>query len=327
VSTVSRALSDSPLIPKPKREEIQTIARQAGYVINQAAQSLRLRKTQTIAVLFPLGHDINQLVSDPFFIEMFSRLADEITSRGYKVLLIRVTDTHDGWLNQIIQSQSQDGIIVVGQSDQHQALTEAARSYDPFVVWGSQVHDLQAQDGTYCTVGTDNVEGGMLAVNHLLANGRKHIAFLGNTGLPEIAPRFEGYHKALLQAGLNMDPRLVMSVDFTAESARQATMALLQTGIPFDGIFAVSDVIALSAIQALQAHGLRVPQDVGVVGFDDTFLAERSVPALTTIRQDLAGAASAIVERLFQQIAGERPASMTLAPKLIVRQSCGTLPV
>jgi DNA-binding LacI/PurR family transcriptional regulator len=318
MSTVSRSLADSPLIPEEKRREIQEIARQAGYVVNQSARSLRLRKTQTIAVVFPLGHEVGQLISDPFFIDMFGRLADEITARGYQVLLSRVTQTNEGWLDRIIQSQRQDGIIIVGQSDQEKAIDSAASYYEPLVVWGRNFFGQ-----TYNCVGTDNVQGAKRAVDHLISLGRRSIAFLGMPELPEINLRYQGYLQAHEEANLKPDTALKVHAHFSYEMAKEAAMGLIQQGTKFDAIFAASDVIALAAIQALVQSGIKVPQEVSVVGFDDIMTASQSIPALTTVRQDLASAAREIVDILFKRISGQETQSIVLNPSLIIRQSCG----
>jgi DNA-binding LacI/PurR family transcriptional regulator len=318
MSTVSRALADSPLIPEDRRREIQQIAADAGYVINQSARSLRMRKTQTIGVVFPLGHDVGQLISDPFFIEMFGRLADEITMRGYQILLCRVTDVSDGWLYRIIQSQRQDGLVIVGQSDQHMALNEAASNYGPLVVWGGH---LPGQN--YCSVGTDNIGGARRAVDHLLSLGRKRIAFLGMQELPEIGLRYEGYSRALRAANIELDPKLVVPAHFSFETAYEAARELIESGVSFDAIFAASDIIAIAAIQALTVAGIDIPRDVSVVGFDDIAIAAQSTPPLTSVQQDLAKGARTIVDLLFKRMAGEDAPSATLSPKLIIRKSCG----
>jgi DNA-binding LacI/PurR family transcriptional regulator len=318
MSTVSRALADSPLIPEDRRREIQRIATDAGYVINQSARSLRMRKTQTIGVVFPLGHDVGQLISDPFFIEMFGRLADEITTRGYQVLLYRVTDTSKGWLDRIIQSQRQDGLVIVGQSDQHEVLNQTSLSYSPLVVWGGHLPDQ-----VYCSVGTDNVGGARLAVEHLIGLDRRRIAFLGVPELPEIGLRYEGYQRALRAANLPIDPALTVPAQFTFETAYEAARELIESGTKFDAIFAAFDVIALAAIQALTAAGISIPRDVSVVGFDDINIAAQSMPPLTSVQQDLARGARTIVDLLFKRMAGDDAPSATLSPKLIVRKSCG----
>jgi len=318
VSTVSRALAGSPLVPEEKRAEILKIAQAQGYVVNEAARNLRLRRTQTIGVVIPLGHEAGQLISDPFFIELFGRLADEITARGYNVLLSKVAQPTDGWLERLIQSQRCDGLLIIGQSDQHEALNAAARIYRPLVVWGAH---LPSQ--LYCSVGSDNIGGARTATDHLLKLGRRRIAFLGKRELPEVGLRWEGYLRALHAAGLDAIPELTASAHFTVDTAYDAVRGIIDGGVPFDAVFAASDVIAMAAVKALVAAGLRVPADVAVVGFDDIGLAAHISPPLTTVRQDLARGARVMVDLLFRRMEGEDTPSATMPAELVVRQSSG----
>jgi DNA-binding LacI/PurR family transcriptional regulator len=315
-STVSRALANSDLIPQQLREQIAAVAQQHGYVVNQSARNLRLRKTHTINLVIPLGHEGSQLISDPFFLEMIGRLADEITTRSYEVLLTKVGDPKPGWLSRIIQAHRSDGIVVIGQSNQHEALNAAAEHYRPLVVWGGHLPDQR-----YCSVGTDNVGGARVAVEHLIRQGRRRIAFLGDPDTPEAGLRHQGYLSALADAGLDASPELSAPARFTVDTAYTAARALIDSGAKFDGVFAGSDLIAITAIQAMSAAGLHTPEDVSVVGFDDLAIARHSSPPLTTVRQDLDLGARRLVELLFRRIAGEDAPSVTLPPQLIVRQS------
>jgi DNA-binding LacI/PurR family transcriptional regulator len=315
-STVSRALSGHASIPQTLRDQITALVQAQGYVINQSARSLRLQRTHVISIIVPLGHEAGQLISDPFFLEMIGRLADEITGRGYEVLLTKVVAPEAGWLERIIQSRRSDGLLVIGQSNQHEALNAAAQIHRPLVVWGG---DLPEQ--RYCTVGTDNVAGARLAVEHLLRQGRRRIAFLGAPEAPEVGLRRQGYLQALASAGLEPAPELSAPAHFTVDTAQATVHALIESGAQFNAVFAASDLIAVTAIQALTAAGRSIPRDVSVVGFDDIALARHSAPALTTIRQDLAAGAKSMVELLFRRIAGEDTASVFMAPELIIRQS------
>ncbi len=135
--------------------------------------------------------------------------------------------------------------------------------------------------------------------------------------------RLNGYKGALQRAGLSIDERLIVPAHFTGEFAYAAVQELLSRGVKFDAIFAASDVIALSALKALQTSGLSCPEDVAVIGFDDLDIAEHSHPPLTTVRQDLRRGASTLVEFLFNRMAGEVTPSATLPIELIVRQSTG----
>jgi len=155
----------------------------------------------------------------------------------------------------------------------------------------------------------------------LAGGGRERIAFLGPIDAPEAAQRFEGYRKGLAEAGIAFDPALAVPTPYTLEDAQRTVAAFLSTGVAFDAVFAFSDVVALAAIGALTEAGKAVPGDVAVVGFDDIVLARHSAPPLTTVRQDLAFGARAMVDLLFRRMAGEDAAS-TLAPvELVVRGS------
>lgn len=318
VSTVSRALAGSTLVPQAKREEILALAQAQGYVINEQARNLRLKKTRTIGVVIPLGHEVGQLISDPFFIELLGRLADEITARDYNVLLTKVARPEPGWQDRLIQSQKADGLIVIGQSDQHEALNAVARDYLPLVVWGAH---LPSQ--LYCSVGSDNIGGARLAVDHLLKLGRRRIAFLGVPDLPEVGLRYQGYRRALSAAGIAEDPALLAPAHFTVDTAYDTVRGLIDSKVPFDAIFAVSDVIAIAALKALNAAGLRVPDDVAVVGFDDITIAAYVSPPLTSVRQDLARGAKVMVDLLFRRMEGENTPSATMPAELAIRKSCG----
>lgn len=319
VSTVSRALAGSALVPQAKREEILALAQAQGYVINEQARNLRLKKTRTIGVVIPLGHEVGQLISDPFFIELLGRLADEITARDYNVLLTKVARPEPGWQDRLIQSQKADGLIVIGQSDQHEALNAVARTYLPLVVWGAH---LPSQ--LYCSVGSDNIGGARLAVEHLVQKGRRRIAFLGVPSLPEVGLRYDGYRRALAAAGIAEDPALLAPAHFTVDTAYDTVRGLIDSKVPFDAIFAVSDVIAIAAIKALNAAGLRVPDDVAVVGFDDITIAAYVNPPLTSVRQDLARGAKVMIDLLFRRMEGENTPSATMPAELVVRKSCGS---
>ncbi len=315
-STVSRALAESPLIPASTRKQIQEIAVQHGYVIDQRGQRLRSSRTRTIGVIIPLGHESDQMISDPFFLQLFGELADEISARNHDLLLSRVPAPSPGWLVRHVQSQKADGYIVVGQSNQHEEINTAARTFLPLVVWGAH---LPGQ--AYCSVGSDNIGGGRMAVEALLQAGRKRIVFLGATALPEIEMRLRGYMTALERAGIPVDPALIQPAHFTGDTALGAVQSLIASGVEFDGIFAASDVIALGAVRALQTAGLVVPRDVSVIGFDDLDVAEHAHPRLTTVQQDLAHGAAAIVEFLFRRLAGEETPSATLPVRIVERES------
>jgi len=316
-STVSRALAGSPLVAKKKRDQILKLARERGYVINSAARNLRLQRTQTISVAIPLGHEAGQALTDPFFVEMLGHLADEITQRGYGMFLQKILPPMDNWLPRLIASHRADGIIIVGQSTEHAAIEAAAANYQPMVVWGGHL-----EHQTYCSVGTDNMGGGRVVVEHLIRTGRRKILFLGDTSVPEIRLRYEGYKYALANAPKGTARERIVSAHLTAEAAYEAMRAFIGGGGgEFDAVFGATDVIALSAIRAIAASGLTVPRDVSVVGFDDVAMAAHFNPTLTTMRQDIARGARMLVDLLLRRLNGEETPSATMPAELILRES------
>lgn len=318
-ATVSRALRGSPLINPATRARIQDIAQKTGYIVDRTARNLRLQQTGDITVAVPLHHEVDQGLSDPFFLGMLGFLADNLADRGYDMLLRKIGANDPKGLAHLATQRRSDGILLIGQSTQHAQIKALAAHYKNLVVWGADMGD-----NAYVTVGSDNRTGGRLAVEHLLTLGHRRIAFFGDRALPEIAQRFEGYHDALRQAGVAWDPALECRVTFKEVGSQAAISAFLDTHVPFDAVFAASDRLAGTAINIFDQHGINVPRDVAVVGFDDLALAAAYTPALTTIHQDLEAGARLMVENLFQIMAGEEVHASIVPVRVVVRASCGS---
>jgi DNA-binding LacI/PurR family transcriptional regulator len=319
VSTVSRALSGSPLVERKMREQIFALAERHGYVVNRAARSLRTSRTHTLTVAIPLAHERGQALTDPFFTAMLGHLADEITRRGLALHLEKILPPMDDWLDDLIAARRSDGIIVIGQSTEHAALERAAAKYAPLVVWGGHLGKHR-----YCVVGTDNVNGGRMAVEHLLAGGRRRIVFVGDPAIPEIRLRCDGYKLALERAPRGHAPARVIKAHMTPEAAHTSMRGFIDSRPKFDAVFAATDVIAIGAMRALASSGYSVPGDVAIVGYDDIAMAAHVHPSLTTVRQDLARGAGLLVDLVLRRIAGERTESVILPAELVVRESTTT---
>lgn len=318
--TVSRALSGSSLVTPATRDMIIALAREHGFTPNATARNLRMRKTGTIGVVIPLGHEVRQNISDPFFITMLGLLADKLTSRGYSLLLSRVVPTDEDWLLKLARSGQSDGIIVIGQSDQSAVLDRVAGLYRPLVVWGSHIAGQ-----AHCSVGSDNFRGGALAVQHLIERGCRNIVFFGDPLAIEIGQRLEGCRSVVARAGGSVQLS-VMPTHLVAEAALSEISKYFRSrshrpdGVP-DGVVAASDVIAVTAMRVLAEQGLSVPGDVKVIGYDGLPLGEHTMPPLTTIAQDLEQGAENLVKSVVQRIAGEEIHSVILQPRLLIRES------
>lgn len=314
-STISRALAGSPRVAESTRLKIEALAREHGFRLNQTARNLRRQRTDSIGVAIPLGHESDQNISDPFFMTMLSRLMDAIISRGYDLLLSRIVPADREWLHRLVDSGRVDGIIIIGQSNQIDVIEQVAQRYRPLVVWGALVPGY-----SQVTVGTDNFAGGRLATEHLIAQGRTQLIFAGNPNVPEFADRYAGFRAALGATGTT-DAFKVLPAHLTAEIAYTEFCAFLDSQPELQGIVAASDVIAMSALRALSERGIRVPEDVAVIGYDDVMIARVATPPLTTIRQNIALGANLMAERLFQLIEGQTAGSIAIQPELIVRAS------
>ena len=313
-ATVSRALADNDLIALKTRRRIQELARQVGFSVNPAARMLRTRQSHTIALVLPLGHEKGQHLSDPFFMAMLAYLADAVSQRGYDLLLRRIEPQQDNWLREIIDRSRVDGVLVIGQSDQAAVLQEVGLTYAPMVVWGQY-----SPGQSYISVGVDNVEGGRLAAARLVAQGRRRLAFLGNIAVPEFAARYEGF-LSILSSDAQQAP-VVVPAHLTSQDALAAAEALFRDHPDIDGVFAASDVVAMSVVRAAAASGRSVPKDLSVIGFDDVPIAAQSNPPLTTIRQDLERGSALMCDLLFQRMRGEPCEPVCLPPELVVRAS------
>jgi DNA-binding LacI/PurR family transcriptional regulator len=316
VSTVSRALNGSNLVNLETRERIGQLARSLNYSINLSAQNLRLQKNQTIAVVVPFDAQSRQHISDPFFLAIVGALADALTDAGYDMLLTRVDAERLDTAATLYDSGKAIGIIIIGQWRHHDQLNAMAARQVPLVVWGCQLPQQ-----LYCSVGGDNVAGGLQATQHLLRQGRKRIVFLGDAQFPEVQMRWVGYQQALRDNGLEADPKLELPVPFEIVAAREALDRLCASGTPFDGIVACSDLLALQGVQAVRGAGRDVPSDVAVVGYDDMPLATWSDPPLTTVHQPVDLAGKELVDALLALMRGERATPRMLPVHLVVRHS------
>jgi DNA-binding LacI/PurR family transcriptional regulator len=316
LSTVSRSLAGSSEVSEETRQRVREVAASINYNVDSSASTLRTRTTRTIAIVIPLEHASKQRLSDPFFLEMLGGIADELTARGYSMLLSKTTQDPREWIANMLGSRRVDGVIVIGQSLHHEHLNELAASHVNMVVWGARLPDQR-----YVTVGSDNREAGVTGTSHLIGQGCRRIVFLGDPAVPEVSARREGFLQALRTAGIERRPRLEVAVRFGSDAAYEAVSSLLNAHADFDGIFACSDVIAMSAMRALNERGRQIPSDVAIVGFDDVPLAAYTTPPLTTIRQDWANGTRTLVEQVLRSVAGQAAETIVLPTELVVRGS------
>jgi DNA-binding LacI/PurR family transcriptional regulator len=320
--TVSRALRGSPTVSEKTRLRIEAIAQQLNYKVDKNASNLRLQATRTLALLFFEDPTPDETGINPFFLSMLGSITKTCAQRGYD-LLISFQQLSSNWHVDYEDSRKADGIILLGYGDYElyrSKLEKLVEQETHFVRWGFA---QEGQPGT--TIGCDNFRGGMDAARHLMQHGRRRIAFLGDASshYPEFQDRYCGSCEAQGGEGIVADPGLQIDALNSQEAGYDAAQELIAGGAEFDAIFAASDTIAIGAMNALREHGLEIPRDVAVVGFDDIPAAGMAHPPLTTIHQDYNLAGEVLVDSLLKQIRNEHPSKAVLPAKLIVRQSCG----
>ncbi|QUL38171.1 LacI family DNA-binding transcriptional regulator [Erythrobacter sp. JK5] len=317
ISTVSRALNDSPAVKRRTKQEIWKIARAHDYDFRRTMPNGPIGAEATIAVIVPAPQARETRVADPFFLELLAGIAEAARERNADLLVSHLSPRSAEDIEYAMNTSRATGMIFIGQSSLHDAFNSLAARDNRFVVWGADF-----ADAAYCTIGSDNLAGGRRATAHLARLGRRRILFLGDTEAPEADQRHRGYRLALEQAGLPYDERLTLPAHFDVHSAEVATRSAIDSGVDFDAIFAASDLIAIGAIRALAHSGRRVPEDVSVVGYDNIPASGLVTPRLTTIDQDANLAGRMLVAKLIDSKGG-RGASQRLETSLLIRESCG----
>jgi LacI family transcriptional regulator len=314
VATVSRVFNDYPDVSRATRERVLAAARELEYAPSAAARTLVGQRSQLVGVGLFTGEE-HPDIEHPFFQDVLVGLKHGVGARGYDVLLF-ATEQPGGYLRRA-RHHRVDGVVLWGVDRNDPELPALVAAGVPLVTV-----DLVVEGPRATWVSSDSVEGARLAVRHLHDLGHTRIATIA--GLPDTKPggdRLRGYRVELAARGLEAIERVG---DFYAESGEAAMRELLELPDPPTAVFAASDMMALGAITAIAAVGLRVPEDISVVGFDDIAAARLAQPRLTTIRHDKVGlglaAAAALVDEI-ERPGAAAPAPVTLPVELVVRES------
>ncbi|ACJ29422.1 Periplasmic binding protein/LacI transcriptional regulator [Shewanella piezotolerans WP3] len=319
-STVSRALRDSPLVNLETRQRIQAIAKELNYKVDKNASNLRMQNSQTLALLLCEDPTNDDSLINPFFLSMLGSITRASAQKGYD-LLVSFQQLSSDWHADYEDSNKADGIILLGYGDfvdYERKLAKLLEQNTHFVIWGAE-HNHKS----VLTIGCDNHQGGVSATEHLLSKGHKNIAFIGDSSShsPEFRDRYLGHLAALKKAGIKDNSAMQFAAISTETSGFDATNALLNSGESFDAIFAASDLIAIGAIRALNARGLKVPADVAVIGYDDIPVASFANPPLTTIKQNTKLAGEILVDSVLKLINGEQVSPQLIPTNVVIRQS------
>lgn len=319
-STVSRSLRGSPLVNEETRRRIQAAVEQLNYKVDKNASNLRCMHSGTLALLLFEDPTVDESHINPFFLSMLGSITRACAKQGYDLLISFQQLSHD-WHADFADSKKADGIILLGYGDYlpyRDKLDKLVAQGTCFVRWGAVLPD---QPGL--SIGCDNFEGGSVVATHLLGQGCRTIAFLGDASshYPEFFERYRGYASALAQHGQATLASLQVDAESTESSGYEAMRVLLARAVAFDAVFAASDLIAIGAMRALADHGLRVPQDIAMVGFDDIAMASFVNPPLSTVAQDTTQAGEFLVDSLLRLIRGQPAESAILPARLTLRRS------
>lgn len=322
ISTVSRALNDSPLLPSETKEMILAIAERLNYFPNSFARGLVSQKSETLGIILPKIF----FLQGPFFSQVLSGIEDVSVRNGYNILIASATGRirHKHFPFNLTRARRIDGMLLVNEYQRVSNLAALKKENFPFVFVNRHIDDPDV----YC-VAADNVQGGRLATDHLAGLGHRRIgAITGSANLASTHARLEGYRRVLEERGIDFDPALVAEGLFEQgiDTGRQAAERLLAAPNPPTAIFAFSDELAVGAMQAAKARGVRIPDDLAVVGFDNIEYSAHVNPPLTTIAQDPYRIGSASCQMLIDRLAGRPLASphVLIPVELIVRESCGS---
>jgi DNA-binding LacI/PurR family transcriptional regulator len=315
--TVSRALSDSPLVKDATRDHVLAIARKHGYAVNRNAQKLRHKRTNTIAVSLDFRSHKHNHISDPFIFELLAGVAEALGDLNQDLLLCAPDHNDADAFQQMLLSRGADGIIVLGQGHREDMLEAFAASGAPLVVWGAP-----GEHTKYCVVGSDNYLGGQLVGRYFIDKRRKHFLFFGDTSFREIQLRRDGLQQAATTSDRAIGVETVSISDFSYEAAFKAASEYLESNRQApDAIFASSDTAAMAFVCAFRDAGLAVGRDVSIVGYNDIPTAAYFSPPVTTVKQDIHQAGQLLVSKLMQLLDGEAVSSSTIRTELIVRQT------
>lgn len=320
-STVSRALRNSPLVNEETRKKVQEIAKALNYKVDKNASNLRSQHSDTIALLLFEDPTNDDSAINPFFLSMLGSITRACAQKGFD-LLVSFQQASNDWHADFNDSNKADGLILLGYGDYvdyEEKLLQLIDQGTHFVRWGAEEKNLQIT-----SIGCDNFRGGKEITEHLIKKGKESFAFLGSASshAPEFYDRYKGHCFALTENNLVVDSSLQFNAFYTEEAGYNAAIKLLNTGIAFDAICAASDLIAIGAMRALNEHGLKIPDDVAVVGFDDIAIASFTSPPLTTVKQNTKLAGELLVGALLKLINNEDAKTDLIAPELVLRKSC-----
>lgn len=316
--TVSRVINNAGNVSAATRERVELAIEELGYVPSAMARSLRSKRTRTLALIV-------SDITNPFWTTVARGVEDTARSRDYSVFLY---NTDENPLKQrrcldVVVAQQVDGVIIAPYDSDAQNLAPLRQRNIPTVIIDRRIEGWDVD-----SVRGDSLSGAKALVQHLIRLGHKRIAMISGPAITSTAEdRVTGYCMALAEAGIPLDTRLIRRGEYRAMSGEELTLRLLDEGLKPTAIFAANQFIALGVINAVEKRGLRIPQDIALVCFDDLPDVSRLFPFLTVVVQPAydmgVHAAQLLLSRLDSEVSLQ-PRHVVLPTRLIVRHSCGS---
>lgn len=323
-STVSRVINNEPYVSERTRAKVRAVIDAVGFSPNLAARMLVTQRTRVIGVVIP--HTLLVTFQDPYYYPTLLQGVSEATNEhDYATLLWwgQSYDDEDRFARRILQqNRLMDGLIVASAVSDDPLIPRLVDLGIPFVT----VERPAGYEDRVSYVSVDNIQAAQNAVTHLISLGRRRVGTItGALDNVDGQDRLTGYRTALQNAGLPFDPALVAEGRFTHQSGAIGARKLLKAGA--DAIFAGNDISAQGALETLKEAGVRVPEDIAVIGFDDLPNSVQATPQLSTVRQPIQQKGIVATNLLLDLIEGrvEGPRQILLPTQLVIRQTCGAL--
>ncbi|MBN9389251.1 MAG: LacI family DNA-binding transcriptional regulator [Chloroflexi bacterium] len=314
-STVSRVLNNSMPVDPAKRDAVMKAIQTLNYKPNLAAQELGRGRTMTIGILMPLSVSI-------FYNTIINGIEQRLEQTPYRSLVAasNFNPQEEHKLLDLLVARKVDGIISLWSQLDENYLLEIAKE-TPFISIGRVLPGIEKH-----SLVVSNMLGAYQATRYLIERGHTRIAHItGALSVPDGVQRLEGYKKALKEAGLEVDPQLIVEGDFDEQAGLFGVGVLFARGARFTALFAGNDMMAMGARLGFYRHGMRVPDDVSLVGFDDQPGAAYTIPPLTTVRQPLVEMGRMAGQAILDLIEDQEPDLPQFNTELLIRESVATV--
>jgi DNA-binding LacI/PurR family transcriptional regulator len=318
ISTVSRVINNTGRISEKTRKKVLQVMEELHYQPSMVASALTGKRTRTIGLIIPD-------VANPFFSEIARKVEDRGRELGFNVLMCNTdnnAETEEMYLS-LLKQKSVDGIIIGTTTKNYTVLNQLLQEKFPLAFIAQDIPELAIN-----VVRVDDFLGGYQAVSHLVSLGHKRIAImLGNLSRTSDKYRLQAYRQVMEENGLKYEDKWIVCTDYSLEDAKRAALELLQFSPRPTAIFACFDSLAVGVYQAAKELGLHIPNDLSIVGFDNTILSTIVDPPLTTVAQPIDEMGRQVVDLLIDEIEGNNGTKqrIILPPELIIRQSTKSL--